>query len=162
MTHPRTSPLRSGLALVAFLGLTFVAPALGSLTLPDAWYASLRKPSWNPPGWVFGPVWTLLYTLMAVAAWRVWRRGGWAAQRGPLVAYGIQLVLNAAWTPLFFGAHAIGWALVDILALGLAVGFTMRAFLRVDHAAGLLLLPYLAWVAFATVLNGTLGWMNRG
>jgi len=127
---------------------------------PDDWYASLEKPSWNPPGWVFGPVWTALYTMMAVAAWLVWRRGGFAAQRLPLGLFMVQLAFNALWTPLFFGFHWIGTAFVEILLLGLAIAATLAAFRSVSRLAMWLLVPYLAWVSFAAVLNYTLWRLN--
>ncbi len=128
--------------------------------MPDAWYAALRKPSWNPPGWVFGPVWTVLYTMMAVSAWMVWRRGGWRVQRGLLMMFLVQLALNAAWTPLFFGLHRPGLALVDIVLLWIAIAMTVSSFKQVHRRAAWMLLPYLAWVSFATVLNFTLWRMN--
>ena len=138
----------------------FIAPALGAFSMPDAWYASLHKPSWNPPGWVFGPVWTLIYIMMAVAAWLVWRRGGLRVNRGPLSLFMVQLALNAVWTPLFFGLHQPGWAFVDIVLLWLAIATTITAFRRVHRGAAWLLVPYLAWVSFASVLNYTLWRMN--
>lgn len=149
-------------ALAGWLALCFAAAALGGLAGagPGAWYASLQKPSWNPPAWIFGPVWTVLYTLMALCAWLVWRRGGWTAQRGPLRLFLFQLALNAAWTPLFFGLHQPGWALLDILLLLAAIAATIRAFWPIHRPAALLLLPYLAWIAFATLLNFTLWRMN--
>jgi benzodiazapine receptor len=156
-----TAPM-AGLAFAGWLILTFCAPLAGVFGLPGEWYAALRKPSWNPPSWLFGPVWTVLYVMMAVAAWLVWRQGGWTQQRRPLAWYLVQLVLNAAWTPLFFGLHRPDLALMEILLLLGAVGITMRAFFRVRPVAGMLLAPYLAWVSFATVLNFTLWWMNRG
>lgn len=149
------------LGLVAWLAVSFSAAALGSLFMPDAWYAGLRKPSWNPPGWVFGPVWTVLYSAMAVGAWLVWQRGGFAAQRRPLALFCVQLALNAAWTPLFFRMHWIGVALADLLMLCGAIVATLIAFFRVSRVAGWLLMPYLAWVCFAAVLNFTLWNMNR-
>jgi benzodiazapine receptor len=148
------------LGLVGWIALCFVAAAVGAFALPDAWYASLHKPSWNPPGWVFGPVWTLLYTMMAVAAWLVWRRGGFVMQRGPLTWFLVQLALNAAWSPLFFGLHQPGLALVDIVLLWLAIAATIAAFGRVYRGAAWLLAPYLLWVSFASVLNFTLWRMN--
>lgn len=129
--------------------------------MPGAWYAALEKPSWNPPSWVFGPVWTLLYILMAVAAWRVWRIGGWKARSRELGAYLMQLALNAAWTPLFFGLQRPGLALVDIVMLLAAACWTALLFKRVDRLAAGLLVPYLAWLSFATLLNATLWWLNR-
>ena len=156
-----SSKHRSGRALAGFFVITFCAPALSAFFgMPDDWYATLAKPPWNPPSWVFGPVWTLLYTLMAVAAWLVWRRGGFAVQRGPLICYLVQLALNAAWTPLFFGLHQPGWALADILLLWLALTATLAAFWRVHRAASWLLVPYLAWVSFASALNFELWRLN--
>src|SRR5512144_2474003 len=102
--------VRKFLALLAWLAVSFGAAAMGGLFTPGEWYASLKKPSWNPPGWMFGPVWTALYTMMAVAAWLVWRQGGWNKQRKPLLLFLAQLALNALWTPLFFGLHRAGVA----------------------------------------------------
>ncbi|MEO6871252.1 MAG: TspO/MBR family protein [Chthoniobacterales bacterium] len=139
--------------LVLWIALTFVAPALGFRAKPDEWFASLTKPGFNPPSWVFAPVWTILYLLMAIATWLVWRQGGWERQTFPLSLYLVQLVLNAAWTPLFFGAHRIGLALIDIVLQWLAIAATLFVFARVDALAAWLFVPYLAWVSFATVLN---------
>ncbi len=151
--NPPSSPVRNALALAGFILVTFLAPAAGAFAPPGEWYAALNKPSWNPPSWVFGPAWTLLYTLMAVAAWRVWKRGGFAAQARPLGLYFIQLGFNAAWTPVFFGAQETGWALVIITLLWLAILLTLISFWRARRSAGWLLLPYLLWVTFASSLN---------
>lgn len=145
------------LGLIGFIMVTFCAPAIGVLTLPGSWYASLNKPAWNPPACIFGPVWTFLYLIMAVAAWLVWKRAGW---KSTVWLYLIQLALNAAWTPIFFGAHELGWALAEIIALWIAILVTLIAFLSVNRMAGLMLAPYLAWVSFATFLNFTLWRMN--
>ena len=126
---------------------------------PGAWYATLAKPEWNPPSWIFGPVWTALYLMMAIAAWLVWKRDGW---RRPMWFYSGQLLLNAAWTPVFFAAHQIGLALIVITALWLAILCTLLAFLRISKPAGWLMVPYLAWVSFAAFLNYTLWRMNPG
>jgi tryptophan-rich sensory protein len=154
----RTCP--PAVALLAWVLFTFCAPALGAFAPPGEWYAALNKPPWNPPAWIFGPVWTALYTMMAVAAWLVWRRGGWAAQRGPLTLYLIQLALNAAWTPIFFGLKKPAFALVEILLLLAAIVITARAFARVSRPAAMLLAPYALWVAFASFLNFTLWRLN--
>ena len=114
----------------------------------------------NPPSWVFGPVWTLLYCMMAVAAWLVWRRGGWPAQKKPLGLYLVQWALNALWTPLFFGLQRPGLALADIVALDVVALATLISFWRVKRAAGLLLTPYALWVAFATALNFAIWRLN--
>ncbi len=148
------------LALGGWLLLCFAAAALGAFFMPGEWYAALRKPAWNPPSWIFGPVWTALYIMMAVAAWLVWRRGGWRAQRRPLGLFLVQLALNAAWTPLFFGLHLPGVAFAEILLLWLAIAWTLAAFWRVHRVAAWLLAPYLAWVSFAAVLNFTLWRLN--
>lgn len=156
----KPSILRSALALAAWMLVCIATAALGGIFMPGEWYASLKKPLWNPPGWVFGPVWTALYTMMAVAAWLVWRRGGFAAQRGPLTLFLVQLALNAAWTPLFFGWHKPGLAFAEILLLWLAIAGTLAAFRRVSRATVWLLTPYLAWVSFAAVLNFALWRLN--
>ncbi|MFT3830590.1 MAG: TspO/MBR family protein [Opitutaceae bacterium] len=138
----------------------FAAPAVSAWARPDAWYAALTKPLWNPPNWVFGPVWTTLYCLMGVAAWLVWRRGGWRVQRRPLGWFSAQLVLNALWTPLFFGFHRLDFALLEIVVLWCAAVATMVAFARASAVAAWLLAPYLAWVSFATFLTFTLWKLN--
>ena len=147
--------------LFGWLLLCFAAAAGGAMFTPGEWYAGINKPAWNPPGWIFGPVWSTLYTMMAVAAWLVWRRGGFAAQRRPLGWFLAQLVLNALWTPLFFGLHQPGLAFAEIILLWLAIAWTIAAFWRVHRTAAWLLTPYLAWVSFAAVLNGTLWSLNR-
>lgn len=154
---PFPTPVRNILALVGFIVITFCAPLAGIFCPPGDWYASLAKPEWNPPSWIFGPVWTALYILMAVAAWLVWKRDGWHL---PLRLFFMQLALNAAWTPVFFGAREIGWAFAVIIALWLAILATLTAFLRIRMAAALLMTPYLAWVSFAAFLNFTLWRMN--
>ena len=128
----------------------------------ETWYPTLIKPSFNPPAWVFGPVWTVLYIMMGVAAYLVWIRGiDTDGVRAALTMFGIQLALNALWSILFFGMRQPGWALVEIVVLWGAIGATVWLFWRVVPAAGALLLPYWAWVSFATVLNGSLWWLNR-
>lgn len=154
-----SSTLRHALGLAVAILITFCAPLAGIFSTPDDWYAVLAKPSWNPPGWIFGPVWTALYLMMATAAWLVWKRDGWGKS---LWIYLTQLALNAAWTPIFFGAHLLGWASMEILFLWLAILLTLLAFRRVHKTAALLLLPYLAWVTFAAFLNFTLWRMNPG
>lgn len=151
---------RKILGLCGWLLLCFAAASLGAVFMPGEWYASLRKPAWNPPAWVFGPVWSALYTMMAVAAWLVWKRGGLVVQRRPLALFLAQLLLNAAWTPLFFGLHQPGAAFAVIILLWLAIAGTLVAFRPVSRAAAWLLAPYLAWVTFAAVLNGTLWRLN--
>ena len=160
MPIPFSSPWKNAAALVVCIIVTFLAPALGAWAMPGEWYAALRKPSWNPPSWLFGPVWTALYLMLATAAWLVWRRGGWAGQRRALTLYLVQLALNAAWTPLFFGLKMPGIAFAEIILLLAAVVTTAFAFRRVNKAAGALLVPYIAWVSFAGFLNFTLWRLN--
>ena len=152
--------MRSWKSLLAFLVVTFAAAALGSLSMPDAWYAALNKPSFNPPNWIFGPVWTVLYVLIAVAGWRVWKQaGGWC---GALSLWLLQLVLNAMLTPLFFSMHRIDLALIDIAALVLVLIATIVAFFKRDRLAAWMLVPYLSWVSFATLLTASIYRLNPG
>jgi tryptophan-rich sensory protein len=149
------------MALVGWIVLTFGAALTGFFIQPAGYYAELAKPAWSPPGWIFGPVWTMLYLAMAVAAWLVWRCGGWREQRGALGLYLVQLALNALWTPLFFGLRSPGLALVCIVLLLAAIILTCRSFFRVRRPAGWLLVPYLLWVGFATALNFSI-WRLQG
>ncbi len=152
------------LGLVVSIVICFGVAALGSLATDpniDGWYAALRKPSWNPPNWIFGPVWSMLYLLMAVAAWLVWRRRGFAgASLLPLALFGIQLVLNGLWSVLFFGWHRPDLAFIEIVFLWSAILATMLAFRRVVPLAAALLAPYLLWVTFAAFLNFTIWKLN--
>ena len=151
---------RNILALVLWLALCFVPSLFGIFFAPGEWYAALRKPSWNPPGWIFGPVWSLLYATMGVAAWLVWKRGGFRMQARPLGIFLVQLALNAAWSPLFFGLHMPGLAFAEILLLWAAILATIVALYRVSRPGALILLPYLAWVTFAAALNFTIWRLN--
>ena len=151
---------KSLLGLCAWLLLCFAAALPGAWSMPGEWYAGLNKPSWTPPGWLIGRVWSVLYTMMAVSVWLVWIKGGLAAQRRPLGIFGFQLALNAIWTPLFFGLRRPDLAFAEILLLWAAIVWSIAAFHRVDRLAAALLWPYLAWVSFAAVLNGTLWRMN--
>lgn len=158
------TPLRTQVVgLVAAIALCFGAAALGSLATAqsvDTWYAALRKPAWTPPGWVFGPVWTALYLMMAVAAWRVWLAGPWRRTAGPLGLFAVQLVLNVLWSVLFFGLQTPGAALVEIVVLWAAILATTIAFFRYSRSAGALMIPYLAWVSLAVTLNFELWRLN--
>jgi translocator protein len=144
------------IGLAFFVALCLGIGALGAsvvATSVDTWYADLAKPSFTPPDRVFGPTWTVLYVLMAIAAWRVWRAADRDTRRGPLTLFALQLALTLGWTVVFFGLQKIGAALATIIVLDVGVAVTMLAFRPIDRWAGLLMLPYLAWVAFATVLN---------
>lgn len=137
-----------GLCLgIGMLGSSLVETSLGT------WYADLLKPTFTPPNEVFGPVWAVLYVMMAVAAWRVWRGADWQTARGPLTLFALQLALNLSWSVVFFGLHKIGAAVATIIVLDVAVLVTLLAFRTIDRTAALLMVPYLAWVLFATVLN---------
>lgn len=142
-------------ALAGWLLLTAAAGALGAVASAGArdFYASLAKPAWAPPAGVFGPVWTLLYVSMAVAAWLVWRERGFARARGALALFLVQLAANALWSWLFFAWHLGGWAFADILALLVLLVATVVAFANIRKLAAVLLAPYLAWVLFAAALN---------
>jgi tryptophan-rich sensory protein len=144
------------------VALSFTAAAIGGFFLPGEWYASLRKPTWNPPNWIFGPVWTALYAIMGFAAWLVWRRGGFAGNRLALSIFLTQLFLNALWSPLFFGLHRPALAFGEIVLLWLAVLSTVVAFWRTQPLASMLLVPYLAWVTFASALNFAIWRLNPG
>jgi len=148
-------------SLLFFLLLVALAAGAGSLFAPGEWYASLRKPFFNPPSWVFGPVWAALYLLMAVAAWQVWLREHHAG-RVALKWWGVQLVLNAAWSGLFFGLHRPGWALAEMVLLFFAILITINYFRRVKPAAAQMMMPYLLWVGFAWILNLSIWLMNGG
>lgn len=147
--------------LLFFIAATLAVGALGSaVTTPSipTWYAGLIHPAIAPPNWLFAPVWTALYILMAVAAWRVWKAAG--LNSPPLKLYGVQLALNFAWSGIFFGLHQIGAALVEVGVLWLAILVTTVLFWRADRIAGLLLLPYLAWTGFAAALNHAFWLLN--
>jgi benzodiazapine receptor len=145
--------------LLFWLVAAFVPAAIGAAFPAPDYYADLRKPAWAPPPWLFGPVWTVLYAVIGVAAWLVAKRGGPGA-RGALGLWGGQLALNAAWTPIFFGLRAPGPAFAEIAVLWVAVAATTVAFLARRTLAGALMLPYLAWVSFAAVLNFTIWRLN--
>lgn len=151
---------RLAACLVLCLG---IAAVQGIVTRPQivGWYNELAKPSWTPPSSLFPIAWTTLYILMAVALWRLWEKAAPSSARNwAIVLFLVQLALNAAWSPLFFGAHATRAALIDIVLLLAAIALTMVASVRVDRIAAWLLAPYLAWVAYAATLNGGIVWMN--
>ncbi len=158
-------PKSRWLGLFAFLVLCLTAGGLGAVaTTPEieGWFRTVDKPSWNPPNWVFGPVWTTLYVLMAVAAWLVWKPAGWKVAAWPLTLFGVQLVLNVGWSWIFFNLHELGWAFVELVLLWLAIAATTVAFFRRSQVAGYLMVPYLAWVTFAGVLNFAIWRLNLG
>lgn len=151
------------ISLCGFIVICLAAGGVGAaLTTSEigGWYQTIVKPSWNPPAWIFGPVWTTLYILMGIAAWLVWLRSDNRQVRLPLIWFAIQLVLNFAWSPVFFRMHAMGLAFAVLVALWIAIATTMYLFFQRSTVAGLLLVPYLVWVSFAGVLNFTLWQLN--
>lgn len=151
---------KSAIGLAGWLVVTFAAAWIGSRYMPGAWYASLAKPSWNPPNYLFGPVWSVLYVLMAAAAWLVWRKAGFSGARVALILFVVQLAFNALWSYLFFGQHRPDMAFFDIVALWVSIVIVAALFWRVDPIAGGLMVPYIAWVSFASYLNVTLWRLN--
>lgn len=150
--------------LVVSIIVCFMPAAIGGLVMGGGggeWYRNLQKPALTPPGWVFGPVWTALYLLMGIALYLVWSRVG---QPGVTLAVGVfalQLVLNALWTPAYFGMQSPWLGLMVIVPLLAMIAFSTALFWRIRAIAGILLLPYLAWVGFATYLNYSIWWLNR-
>ncbi|TAE93146.1 MAG: tryptophan-rich sensory protein [Verrucomicrobia bacterium] len=154
--------LRSLAAFGFFLMITLAAAAVGAAASQASpqMYAIMAKPSWAPPAWLFGPVWSILYLMMTVAAWRVWRSG--AKNHGALWLYGIHLIFQALWSWLFFGIGRADFAMLDIVVLWLMIAVLIRQFGRCDRSARMLLIPYALWVSFAALLNGALWWLNGG
>ena len=147
-------------SLLFWLALSFAPGFTGMAFPPDSWYRGIVKPEWNPPDWVFGPVWGLLYLTIGIAVYRVARRDTPFTPQA-LTWFFIQLVLNALWTPLFFGLHRPDLALMCIVALWISIVGMMRSFARVSPASSAMLTPYLLWVSFATALNAAIWHLNR-
>ena len=150
---------RQAIALAVSVGICLGGAEIGSvLTTPSLhpWYATLRKPAWTPPNWLFGPVWTALYLGMAVAAWLVWRQGEFSHAKLPLTLFVIQLALNVAWSGIFFGLRAPGAAFLKVVLLWLCILSTAITFWPVSKTASWLLVPYLTWVIYAAALNGAI------
>jgi len=162
LMRPSTS-WSSAAGLLGWISLCLAVAGMGGwltmLGMPD-WYDSLTKPTWNPPNWIFGPVWTALYLTMAIAAWMVWRRHGWDGAPLPLALFLLQLTLNLGWSGIFFALRSPGWGVVEILALWGAILATLIGFWPYHRLAALLFVPYLAWVSFASVLNFALWRLN--
>jgi benzodiazapine receptor len=154
------SPAVLGLFVAACLAVGGLGSIFTTSSVRD-WYPVLQKPSWNPPAWVFGPVWTMLYIMMAIAAWLVWRRRGPVHVNSALGLFVLQLILNALWSPLFFGLRSPLAGLLDIVPLWAAIFATLLFFWKISPVAGVLLLPYWLWVSFATALNFAIWKLNR-
>ena len=160
MTRPDVSRRRDVLGLVAFVLLCFGTATLARTATVESvreWYPALRKPPWTPPSWLFGPVWTLLYGMMAVAGWLAWRD---ERTKTTTVVFLLQLLLNGAWTWIFFGARRPDLAFAGICVLWLAIVATIAASWKISRMAALLLVPYLAWVTFAAALNLSVARLN--
>ncbi|MFN3232357.1 MAG: TspO/MBR family protein [Alphaproteobacteria bacterium] len=149
------------LTLLPFLLACAAAASTGIYFRPEEWYRDLNKPSWRPPDWLFGPVWLVLYIMIAVAGWRIWNIAGWEVGAAALTVYGVQLALNALWSGIFFGLRRIGLAVLEIGGLWLAIAATIALFWPIDRTAAYLLVPYLMWASFAGVLNLTIWRLNR-
>lgn len=148
------------IGFAGFIAACFLAALTGALFRPGEWYERLRKPSWRPPNRLFAPVWAVLYLMIATAGWLIWRTAGLAGAGLPLAAYALQLILNAAWSPLFFGLHRPDLGFVGIVLLWISIVATMVLFHPIHAVAALLLAPYLAWVTFASVLNFAIWRLN--
>jgi len=151
----------SWLQLAGWIGCGFIFATIGGAARPGAWYRGIKKPAWNPPDWVFAPVWSVLFILMGVAAWMVWSRRGDQSVTLPLLLFGVQLTLNSLWSWLFFGFHRMDLALIEVVVFWLSILATAVTFHQVRPLAGQLFIPYLLWVAFAAYLNYTLWRLNR-
>jgi tryptophan-rich sensory protein len=157
-----TTPQKIGAFLLSLIIPLAVGGISGYFTVSaiPGWYQTIQKPSWNPPNWVFGPVWTTLYALMGIAMYLIWTQPLSEQRQRALHLNAAQLILNFFWSLIFFNLHAIGWALIEIIILWVLIVRTMFAFDRVYKPAAWLLLPYIVWVTFATILNGTIWWLN--
>ena len=153
--------VRPVIAFLIFLTVVAVVAMFSGLFGPGEWYADLRKPPWNPPSWVFGPVWSVLYLMMVTAAWQVWERRHRLSHRA-IAWWSAQLAMNGAWSWLFFGLHRMDLALVEMALLWVTILATIRIFRRVRPSAAGLMIPYFLWVSFAWMLNFAIWWMNGG
>jgi benzodiazapine receptor len=146
-----------GLSLLVCFGAAAIGGEFTGTSITD-WYSTLNKPAINPPNWIFGPVWSILYCCMAVAAWLVWKKTGF--NNAALIFFAVQLILNVAWSGIFFGLRQPGWAFLEIIFLWVAIGLTTISFIRIESWAGYLFIPYLLWVSFAAYLNFLLWKLN--
>jgi len=149
------------MSFLVFLGCVVLVASSGAVFRPGAWYRTLSKPAWTPPDWLFGPAWAILYLMIAVAGWRVWGRAYADMLAVAMAVYGVQLALNAGWSAVFFGLKRPDWALAELACLWLSILANIVVLFTIDPLAALLLVPYLAWVSFAGVLNFTVWRLNR-
>jgi translocator protein len=148
------------LGFAAFFAACVATAASGAVFRPGPWYETLRKPWWRPPNWLFGPAWTLLFLMIATSGWLVWRKAGVTGAALPLALYGVHLLVNAAWSGLFFGMRRMDLALIDVAALWLSIVAMIALFHPIEPLAAWLLVPYLFWVSFASFLNWTMLRLN--
>ncbi len=164
MNDSKTFSARAIGGLISWLAICYFIAWTGAQVSPGIaspeWYNELNKPEWNPPAWLFGPVWTLLYTFMGIAAWKIWKKYGFRDARPELILFLIQLGLNGLWSQLFFGMQNPGAAFFEIFFLLAAIIITTVLFFRKSILSGWLMIPYILWVSFATVLNGAIWLMN--
>lgn len=163
MPAQEREPWRSAIVLACLVAACLGVGAIGGWVTRasvETWYPTLAKPWFTPPNWLFGPAWTALYVMMAIAAWLAWRSDDRVRAQDALYFFAVQLALNLAWSLLFFGLRDPGLALVEIGLFWLAVAATTRAFWPLDRRAGWLMVPYLAWVSFAAALNAAIWWLN--
>lgn len=163
-TGNHKNTFKSVAGLFFWLGICYFTAWIGAQVSPgiasSVWYDSIQKPDWNPPAWVFGPVWTTLYTMMGVAVWLVWKNYGFTEAKAALSVFIIQLFLNGLWSQIFFGLQEPGWALIEIILLLTTIILTTILFFKKNRVAGWLMIPYILWVSFATMLNGAIWWLN--
>lgn len=148
------------IALIVWVGICLGVGMISSRFEPGDWYRELARPSWTPPNWIFPVVWTALYIIMGIAAWLVWKQYGFSGASAALILFLFQLLLNGLWSWLFFGRHMIGVALIDLILLGIVILTTTILFWMRQPVAGILMVPYLTWVAFAGVLNYVIWRLN--
>jgi translocator protein len=160
----RSKPFFRISIMILWIGLCYMVAWAGAQVSPGIaspdWYNSLIKPSWNPPNWLFGPVWTILYTLMGISAWMVWKDHGFKGAKAALGFFFVQLLLNGLWSQIFFGMQQPGWAFFEIFFLLAAILATTYLFFMKNRIAGWLMVPYVLWIGFATALNGAIWVMN--
>lgn len=151
----------SYLVLLGFIAVCVAAASTGAIFRPGDWYENLAKPKWRPPNWLFGPVWMVLYAMIAVSGWFVWEKAGFAGATLALLLFAVQLALNALWSMIFFGMRRIGLAAAEMGLLWIAIAATIVAFYPIDETAAWLLVPYIVWVSLAFTLNLSIWRMNR-
>ncbi len=152
------------IGLIISIIICFSAGGLGSLATSSSitgWYVEINKPTWNPPNWIFGPVWSTLFLMISVSAWLVWKSSGFEKAKLAFGVYAFHLLLNALWSIVFFGMQQMGWAFVEIVALWISIVATIVLFHRHSKLAAWLLIPYILWVSFASFLNYTIWQMNQ-